>query len=118
MKLFIVYKESRIIHGIIDNIKEIIGNCFTGRDVEFSGVDMTIVEYIVTDDERVSDLEVGDILPEGLTDHSQDYITVAPEEQLGNLLMDSAKDKVTISQLEDAVGNLLLEVALLKGGAV
>ncbi|WP_136604678.1 hypothetical protein [Paenibacillus dokdonensis] len=36
---------------------------------------------------------------------------------LGNLLMESAMDKATIMQLEDTVGNLLLEVAMLKGGA-
>lgn len=36
---------------------------------------------------------------------------------LGNLLLESATDKATIMQMEDTVGNLLLEVAMLKGGA-
>jgi len=36
---------------------------------------------------------------------------------LGALLLESAQDKATILQLEDTVGNLLYEVATLKGGA-
>lgn len=36
---------------------------------------------------------------------------------LGNLLLESAMDKATILELEDTVGNLLFEVAALKGGS-
>ncbi|PAD73922.1 hypothetical protein [Paenibacillus campinasensis] len=35
---------------------------------------------------------------------------------IGNLILESANDKATISSLEDTVGSLLLEVATLKGG--
>lgn len=38
-------------------------------------------------------------------------------EEIGNLLIQSATDKATIMGLEETVGNLLLEVASLKGGA-
>ncbi|MCY9734619.1 hypothetical protein M5X00_14035 [Paenibacillus alvei] len=38
------------------------------------------------------------------------------EDDIGNLLLESATDKSTITTLEDTVGNLLLEVAILKGG--
>lgn len=36
---------------------------------------------------------------------------------LGNLLIQNALDKATITELNDMLGNLLLEVATLKGGA-
>lgn len=38
-------------------------------------------------------------------------------EELGNLLIQNAQDKATIMGLEETMGNLLLEVASLKGGA-
>jgi len=38
------------------------------------------------------------------------------EDDIGNLLFESATDKTTITTLEDTVGNLLLEIAILKGG--
>ncbi|TCZ70959.1 hypothetical protein E0485_23005 [Paenibacillus albiflavus] len=115
MKLILYFKDSLIIHDIIEDIKEIKGDSFVGTDKELGGVDLTVVDYIVTDYE--DDLQVGDTLPEGLADYSQDYIVISTEEQLGNLLLESAKDKVIISQIEDTVGALLMEVALLKGGA-
>ena len=37
--------------------------------------------------------------------------------ELGNLLMQSAIDNATITELGDMVGNLLFEVAAMKGGA-
>lgn len=36
---------------------------------------------------------------------------------IGNLILESANDKATISSLEETVGTLLFEVAALKGGA-
>ncbi|WP_055105657.1 hypothetical protein [Paenibacillus ihumii] len=39
------------------------------------------------------------------------------ESDLANLLLENAADKATIATLEDTVGNLLLEVVALKGGA-
>lgn len=36
---------------------------------------------------------------------------------IGNLVLESANDKATISSLEETVGTLLFEVAALKGGA-
>lgn len=37
---------------------------------------------------------------------------------IGNLVLESANDKATISSLEETMGTLLFEVAALKGGAV
>lgn len=38
------------------------------------------------------------------------------EEMLGTLLLESANDKATIANLEETLGNVMLELATLKGG--
>lgn len=40
------------------------------------------------------------------------------EQDLGNVLLESAADKAKVTELEIAQGNLLMEIALLKGGNV
>ncbi|MCM3129028.1 hypothetical protein ACFQ3J_08720 [Paenibacillus provencensis] len=49
---------------------------------------------------------------------AEDKMTISTmEETMGNLLIESAADKATIMGLEETMGNLLFEVAALKGGA-
>ena len=63
------------------------------------------------------DLETNEFYYDYIAPETLEYQLTEMNSTIGNLLLENANDKATISSLEDTLGSLLFEVATLKGGA-
>lgn len=113
---YIVSKSGARIVDIVPNIREIDGGNMLG-DRSVIGVNLQMADFFVTDE---LELKVDDVFPEGYTNMADKYLKKEPLEEVQNniaaLLIESATDKQQIASLEGMLGNLLFDIAIIKGG--
>ncbi|WP_422658194.1 hypothetical protein ACK8P5_21050 [Paenibacillus sp. EC2-1] len=98
MDAILFFKESKTIFNIIKNVIYIKGGDIKGSDEEVGGINIDIIDFIVTDIDT-SELIYGDKVPEGIVDYSYLYKRRTSEE------LEAAVNLTQVAVDELLVGN-------------
>ncbi|RED36354.1 hypothetical protein [Paenibacillus sp. VMFN-D1] len=114
---YVITREGRVA-GVIPKLVEIDGNSMKGERGSIHGINFDVAEILVVD--SFLDLKKGDVFPPGYTNVAHKYIKQDPQVQIENnmaaLLYENATDKQKIASVEGMLGNLLFDIAIIKGG--
>ncbi|MGG4046509.1 hypothetical protein [Paenibacillus favisporus] len=115
---YVIMKNGSRVAEIVPRVIEISGNSLKGEEGGVHGINLDRADIIVLDQDL--DLKKGDVLPDIYTNVAHKYIKQDPQIQVENnmaaLLYESATDKQKIASLEGILGNLLFDIAIIKGG--
>ncbi|GIO63391.1 hypothetical protein [Paenibacillus cineris] len=114
---YVVTNDS-LVTVILPKLIEINGTSMKGKFGSVQGINLEIASIIAVEDEL--DLRIGDVFPSDYTNVAHKYIKQDPqvqvEKNMAALLYESATDKQKIASLEGMLGNLLFDIAIIKGG--
>lgn len=117
---FIIRRSDARVVVVIPNLLEIDleNGSMRGMNDTAYGIDLQVAYVFAVEDAKLN-LNPGDLLPEGYTDVSNKYVKQNNVElnhkKIADLLFENVSDKQKMASLESIVGDLLVDIAILKG---
>lgn len=93
----VVFKENRVIHGVISNLVKITSDSIFGADGSMEGINMDVCDIYAVDTE----VAVGEVFPNGLEDFSTQFIFESDAEKIARLEQQNTSLMLAVAKMAE-----------------